>query len=81
MRALPAQLVQSQEEERRRIARDLHGSTGQTMAALILNLNVLEGNASRLGEQCRAALSDIINLASEVSEESRNISCVLHPPA
>jgi two-component system CheB/CheR fusion protein len=81
MRALPAQLVQSQEEERRRIARDLHDSTGQTMAALILNLNVLEGEASHMGEQCRTALSDSINLASEVSGELRNISYVLHPPA
>ena len=34
LRALPARLVDSQEEERRRIARELHDSTGQTMAAL-----------------------------------------------
>jgi len=81
MRALPGQLVESQEEERRRIARELHDSTGQTMAALALNLSVLEAKASCLDEQGRAALGDSLKLASQVSEELRNISYVLHPPA
>jgi len=81
LRALPAQLVQSQEEERYRIARELHDSTGQTMAALTLNLTVMEGQAPSLDEQGRVALSDSINLAREVAEELRNISYVLHPPA
>jgi signal transduction histidine kinase len=81
LRALPAQLVQSQEEERRRIARDLHDSTGQTMAALALNLTVLEEKTSAVDEQGRAALSDSLKLASQVSDELRNISYVLHPPA
>lgn len=81
MRALPARLVESQEEERRRIARELHDSTGQTMAALALNLSVLEGKASCLDEQGRAALSDSLILASQISKELRNISYGLHPPA
>jgi len=81
LRALPAQLVESQEEERRRIARELHDSTGQTMAALTLNLSVLDGKAGSLDERGRAALSDSLNLASQASEELRNISYVLHPPA
>jgi len=81
LRALPAQLVESQEEERRRIARELHDSTGQTMAALSLNLSVLDGKADSLDEQARAALGDSLNLANQVAEELRNISYVLHPPA
>jgi two-component system, chemotaxis family, CheB/CheR fusion protein len=81
LRALPARLVDSQEEERRRIARELHDSTGQTMAALALNLSVLDGKADCLDDRGRAALSDSLNLASQVSEELRNISYVLHPPA
>jgi len=81
MRALPRQLVESQEEERRRIARELHDSTGQTMAALALNLSVLDGKASCLDGKGRAALNDSLKLASQVSEELRNISYVLHPPA
>ena len=81
LRALPARLVDSQEEERHRIARELHDSTGQTMAALSLNLTVLAGKADSLDEPSREALSDSINLATQVSEELRNIAYVLHPPA
>jgi len=81
LRELPMRLVESQEEERRRIARELHDSTGQTMAAFALNLSVLEGKASCLDEAAQAALRDSLNLASQVSEELRNISYVLHPPA
>jgi two-component system CheB/CheR fusion protein len=81
LRALPARLVDSQEEERRRIARELHDSTGQTMAALALNLGVLDRKADCLDDLGRAALNDSLNLASQVSEELRNISYVLHPPA
>jgi len=81
MRALPARLVESQEEERRRIARELHDSTAQTMSALALNLGVVEVKASSLDKQARVALSDSLNLVRQVSEELRNISYVLHPPA
>ena len=81
LRVLPVRLVDSQEEERRRIARELHDSTGQTMAALALNLSVLDGKADCLDDRGRAALNDSLNLASQVSEELRNISYVLHPPA
>jgi len=81
LRALSARLVQSQEEERRRIARELHDSTGQTMAALSLNLSVLAGTAESLDVPSQEALSDSIKLATQVSEELRNISYVLHPPA
>ena len=81
LRALPARLVDSQEEERRRIARELHDSTGQTMAALTLNLSVLDGKADGLDDRGRAALNDSLDLASQVSEELRNMSYFLHPPA
>jgi two-component system CheB/CheR fusion protein len=81
LRALPAQLVESQEAERQRIARELHDGTGQTMAALSLNLSVLDGKADCLDDRGRAALSDSLNLASQVSEELRSMAYVLHPPA
>jgi signal transduction histidine kinase len=51
------------------------------MAALSLNLTVLAGRADSLDELSREALGDSINLAIQVSEELRNISYVLHPPA
>jgi signal transduction histidine kinase len=73
--------VESQEEERRRIARDLHDSTGQTMAALVLNLSLLEQKAGSLDEAARAALTDSLQLASQASVGLRDLSYLLHPPA
>ena len=81
LRELPVRLVQSQEEERKRIARELHDGMGQTMTALTLNLSVLEGKASSFDEAARAALDESLNLASEVSRGLRDISYLLHPPA
>jgi two-component system CheB/CheR fusion protein len=81
LRELPARLVESQEEERRRIARELHDSTGQTMAALVLNLSLLEQKAGSLDEAARAALADSLQLASQVSVGLRDLSYLLHPPA
>jgi two-component system NarL family sensor kinase len=80
MRELLARLVESQEEERRRIARELHDGTGQNIAALALNLGMLRGWDSKLDEKGRAALSDCFNLAGQISDELRDISYVLHPP-
>ncbi|MBZ5515228.1 MAG: PAS domain-containing protein [Acidobacteriia bacterium] len=80
MRELPARLVESQEEERRRIAWELHDGTGQNIAALALNLGMLKGWGSKLDEKGRTALSDCFNLASHVSDELRDISYILHPP-
>ena len=81
LRELPARLVESQEGERRRIARELHDSTGQTMAALVLNLSLLEQEAGTLGETARAALTDSLQLASQASVGLRDLSYLLHPPA
>ena len=80
MRELPVRLVQSQEDERKHIARELHDSTGQSMAALALNISLIQQSASRLNQQERAALEDSIELVREVSNELRNISYMLHPP-
>jgi two-component system CheB/CheR fusion protein len=80
MRELPVRLVESQEEERKRIARELHDSTGQSMAALALNITLIGQAASRLNEPERAALDDSIELIRQVSKELRDISYMLHPP-
>jgi protein-histidine pros-kinase len=48
LRQLSARLLQMQDEERRHIARELHDSAGQMLAALSMNLAPLEGEASKL---------------------------------
>jgi signal transduction histidine kinase len=79
LRELSARLMQLQDDERRRIARELHDSVGQTLAALGMNLALARGDIERLAS-ISAALSDSENLVREMSSEVRTISHLLHPP-
>lgn len=76
---LSQQLLQVQDEERRRVARDLHDSTGQTLAALKMNLVLLEGKLPRDQRTC-GLLSETEALADQALQEIRTTSYLLHPP-
>lgn len=71
--------MQLQDEERRRIARELHDSVGQMLAALGMNLSLVRGDVERLASIV-TALNDSENLVREMSSEVRTISHLLHPP-
>jgi len=76
---LSQQLLQVQDEERRRVARDLHDSTGQTLTALKMNLVLLEGKLPR-DQRTSGLLSEIEALADQALQEIRTTSYLLHPP-
>ena len=76
---LSSDLLRAQDYERRRIARELHDSTSQLLAALSINLSRLR--YSELGpERRRQALSEAIDLAAACSAEIRTVTYLLHPP-
>jgi PAS domain S-box-containing protein len=77
-RQLSAQLMKMQDEERRRIARELHDSAGQTVIALMLNLGQLRTSENLSPEEARL-LSDSYALLQNVNSELRAISHLLHP--
>ncbi len=79
LRELSARLMQLQDDERRRIARELHDSVGQTLAALSMNLSVVRSDVERLSS-ITAALIDSEGLVRSMSTEVRTISHLLHPP-
>jgi signal transduction histidine kinase len=79
LRSLSVRLMTFQDEERRRIARDLHDTTGQTLAALKMTLSSLEREAAKAPEMSKL-LSDIEALANEALQEIRTTSYLLHPP-
>ena len=79
LRTLSAELMRSQDEERRRIGRDLHDSTGQTLAALELGLAQLM-NDSKSPAAGRELLEHCATLATQCSTEIRTASYLLHPP-
>jgi signal transduction histidine kinase len=76
---LSQRLLKVQDEERRRVARDLHDSTGQTLAALKMGIAVLEERLKQ--QQCTSdVLSEIAALADQAIQEIRTTSYLLHPP-
>jgi signal transduction histidine kinase len=74
-----SELMRLQDDERRRIGRDLHDSTGQTLAALELNLSRLIQSPATSGDR-RELLEQCARLASQCSTEIRTASYLLHPP-
>jgi PAS domain S-box-containing protein len=81
LRNLSAHLLRTQDEERKRIGRDLHDSLGQYLAALKLSLELLKLNLD--GNQNDATVTEIdkcIQLAEESIREMRTISYLLYPP-
>jgi len=78
LRELSNRLLLTQDEERRRIARDLHDSVGQIVAALGMNLTSIAQNAVK--PETRKAAQEGHELISQLSKEIRTISYLLHPP-
>jgi PAS domain S-box-containing protein len=80
LRQMSGRLLRLQEEERRRIARELHDTTAQSLTALALNLSVVKDSAPNLSPRANACLSESLGLAEECSREIRTLSYLLHPP-
>ena len=80
LRALSARLLQLQDEERRRIARELHDSAGQLLVALDLNLASVGTDTDKLGPESTRSVAECKQLVQELSRELRTISHLLHPP-
>jgi signal transduction histidine kinase len=80
LRELSRRLSQSQDDERRRIARELHDSTGQKLAVLSLNLAMVEKHSRPFGAEFNQMLLDCSSLTRNISDEIRTLSYLLHPP-
>ena len=80
MRELTRRLLQSHDDERRRIARDLHDSTGQDLASLLITLGRAEHRGAQLPPELVEMLSESLLIAKKISGEIRTLSCLLHPP-
>jgi len=76
---LSARLLHLQDEERRRIARELHDSVGQTLAALSMNLAAVGADIERLAKTA-TTIADSTALVNDMSSDIRTISYLLHPP-
>jgi PAS domain S-box-containing protein len=78
--ALSRRLLQVQDEERRRLARELHDSTAQSIAAMCMNLGVISEFEHLLDPPGRKALSECLEIGEQCIRELRTFSYLLHPP-
>ncbi|OGQ85397.1 MAG: hypothetical protein A2512_00120 [Deltaproteobacteria bacterium RIFOXYD12_FULL_56_24] len=81
LRRLSARLVETEEAERRRLARELHDKLGQQLTALALNLNIIEQSLPPkqiMAQQKR--ITDTLHLLEEMTEQVRDITADLRPP-
>ena len=79
LRRLTEKLFQSQEEERRRIARELHDEAGQSLTAVKLGLDRLEQKVPAENIDLQNDLKDIRKMLIRTSSEIRHLSYKLHP--
>jgi signal transduction histidine kinase len=79
-RRLSGRLITLQDEERRRLALDLHDSTGQRLAALTMNLDAVGRATKALDARSRRALAESRSLADQCAREVRTFAYLLHPP-
>ena len=77
---LASRFQRMQDDERKRIARELHDSVGQLLAAIGMNIAVLQSQVHKLDDAGQRAVSENAMLVQEVSKEIRTISHLLHPP-
>lgn len=80
LRVLSGRLIASQDEERRRIARELHDSVGQSIAAISMNNCLVLKHEQMLSPEAQNAVRQNMVLIDQVSREIRTISHLLHPP-
>ncbi len=79
MRALSGRVIRAQEEERQRIARELHDDTGQVLTLLLIRLKLLEGQpgADSLHEQ----IAELRGLVAGAIDQVRQLALNLRPPS
>ncbi len=79
VRHLSARVLQLQDAERRKVARELHDSIGQYFVSLSMNLDMLQ-NANLPPAKRDAILAESLQMVKQGAAETRTLSYLLHPP-
>jgi PAS domain S-box-containing protein len=77
---LSGRLLQLQDEEKRRLARELHDGAGQLLAALSINISAVAKEKARLSPRVRRCAEENGSLIEQAISEIRTVSYLLHPP-
>jgi signal transduction histidine kinase len=79
LRQLTGRLLNLQDEERRRIARELHDNAGQALSVLAMNLGAVGEDLGRLIKTA-GTVADSASMVRQMSDDIRTMSYLLHPP-
>lgn len=80
VRELSGRLLRLQDEERRRISRELHDSVGQILAAISMNIAKVKREKEKLSPAVQRSVEENTNLVEQASTEIRTMAYLLHPP-
>jgi len=80
LREASERLLRSQEEERGRIARELHDSTVQELMGIKMSLAVVKRSAGKLDRKATKALGECLAMIGHCTQGVRTLSYLLHPP-
>jgi two-component system, NarL family, sensor kinase len=80
LRELSVRLMKTQDEERRHIAREMHDSAGQIIAALAMNLAQMSKQFGSVNQTAGELANQAQSMVKELEQEIRATSYLLHPP-
>jgi len=80
MNSLSARVLELQDEERRRLARDLHDTVGQEIVVALMTLDTIARTWDKPGPNAQKNLREAIDWLRKVESEIRTFSYLLHPP-
>jgi signal transduction histidine kinase len=80
LRALSNNLLRTQDEERRRLGRELHDSVGQYLVAMKMSLNLLKFDVGSNVASAHRQVGECVQLVEDAMKEVRTISYLLYPP-
>lgn len=80
LHTLSGRLLRLQDEERRRIARDLHDITGQELAVVVMSLSHLARTLQDPSVDAEKQITESVEIVRKVEQEIRTLSYLLHPP-
>jgi PAS domain S-box-containing protein len=80
LRELSGRLLSMRDEERRRMARELHDNAGQTLVALSMNLSAIKTASTNVDPRIHSLASEAKEFSDALAREIRTLSYLLHPP-
>jgi PAS domain S-box-containing protein len=80
LRELSGRLLSMRDEERRRMARELHDNAGQTLVALSMNLSAIKTASGNADSRIHDLASEAKEFSDALAREIRTMSYLLHPP-